>query len=442
MAHKSNKAKDKVVFNGSRFLEMKKDFENDCSGYEYIPDTIERTSTTIAIGDIHGDLEVAIKVLELANCIKKVSKDTENSVTLKNNDDEEEHWKWIGGDTQVVQVGDQVDRCRPIGDHLCVLPDATVADEASDIKILKFYTAMNKEARKDGGRLISLLGNHEIMNVSGRMQYVSFLGLLDFSPNVDLTQINSDNINDFIKYTDEGLKKRRDAFTNNAKAKRDEPLNEFLACTRQSAIIVGDLLFVHGGVIQKLAETYNIDDINTLVRKWLLGKLDDEINLTKLLKTKKERKLLGGYGDDDTDDSSDVKDSKKIIKYKERLKMILSSGSKGISPFWNRLLGNLPADIMVEEYSEETRKDIESRCDNILNPVFETFNIGGIVVGHTPQMTEKYGINSACNKRIWRTDIGASKAFNMLRSTKRRIEVLKITYPNDVTSFEVLKYKL
>ena len=46
--------------------------------------------------------------------------------------------KWIGGDTVVVQVGDQVDRCRPV-DNECDHPKETVNDEASDIKILFLF---------------------------------------------------------------------------------------------------------------------------------------------------------------------------------------------------------------------------------------------------------------------------------------------------------------
>jgi len=417
---------------GTRYLKLKKDFERDCKEYEYIPDTLERTSTTIAIGDIHGDLDLAVKVLELAKCIERVDK-CKNCVILKNKNNEDEHYVWTGEDTLVVQVGDQIDRCRPVDDNLCIMNGSTKDDEASDIKILKFFTEINKLAMKKGGRIISLLGNHEIMNVSGKMQYVSLMNLLEFSNHVDLTQLSTDNIDEYTKYADEGLKNRRKAFSNVKNVKRKEPLNEFLACTRQSAIIIGDLLFVHGGIIQKLAESYNIDDINTIVRKWLLGKMTNEVK--NLLKTKEERELTGGLDDD----TIDIKKNNKI-NFKERLRLILNSGSKGISPFWNRLLGNLPADIMVDNFSIDRKKEIELKCDQILKPVFETFNINGIIVGHTPQMNDKYGINSACNQRIWRTDIGASKAFDILRDTKRRIEVLKITYPNGEAKFEVLKY--
>jgi len=416
--YRSN-VKEKDIYNGSRYLEIKQDFEEDCEGFEYIPSTLEPTSRTIAIGDIHGDIEVAVKVLEIGKCIKKVETNTINSVILKNKYDIVERFIWIGGDTIVVQVGDQVDRCRPVGDHICVLPNSTIDDEASDVKILKFYTDIDRISRKSGGRVISLLGNHELMNVSGKMQYVSFMGLLEFATSVDLSKVNTENKTDYMKYVDNGLQNRRNAFSNklNTNINRKEPLNEFLGCTRTSAIIIGKILFVHGGMIEKMASSYHLDDLNKIVRKWLLGKLTDEVANRELLKTNLEKKQ----------NDNDVK-----FNFKERLNLLLNSGSKGISIFWNRIMGQIPGDIIVNDLSENSKEKIKNKCDKLLEPVFSSFGddkLKVVVVGHTPQMLSgyKFGINSACDKRIWRTDIGASKAFDVFReNSKQRIEVLEI----------------
>ena len=395
---------------GTRQLNMEKEFKKDCPNYKYIPDTLESTSRTVAIGDIHGDIEVAVNMLKVGKCIKQVKNKTKNSITLKN-----KYYEWIGGDTIVVQVGDQVDRCRPIGDQSCVKPKTTTDDEASDIDILKFYTELDEYARKKGGRVISLLGNHELMNVSGKMQYVSFMGLMEFVNSVDLSDISSIDKKDLNTYVEEGLKNRRNAFTNKSQFKRNEALNEYLACTRPSAIIVGDLLFVHGGMIKKMAELYDLDDLNMIVRKWLLGKITEEcIDCDKdLLRTRLERNNSKGVS----------------FNFKERLKLLLHSSHKGISIFWNRILGQLPSDMIVKDMSEDSKTNINKRCDELLKPVLDVFKINGIVVGHTPQMDAPVkGINSTCNERVWRTDIGASKAFNVFRDSNevQRIEVLEI----------------
>lgn len=397
------------------------EFKHDCSKYEfdYIPDVLNPTSRTIAIGDIHGDLQLAIDFLIVANCIELFDMNkhgVKQTVTINN-----KKYVWIGNDTQVVQVGDQVDRCR--SDN-CALPDTTINDEASDIKILKFYSEVDKLAILECGRVISLLGNHELMNVMGNLSYVSFMGLLEFNNTVDMTNINissyinmeNQKLNDVINT---GLQNRKNAFSNKFTGKRKEALNEYLACSRTSAIIIGDLLFVHGGLIKKMAEAYNIADLNRIVRKWLLGELNDDTN-KRLLYTNQEKTK-----------STDVS-----FNVNSRLYDILKSKN---SIFWNRILGYLESDKNTKNMSNDKKLRTKEYCDKILKEMFQTVNINGIIIGHTPQMSEKNnGINSACEQRVWRVDIGASTAFDIFRTTKRNIQVLEIKYGSGKPKFNIL----
>lgn len=55
--------------------------------------------------------------------------------------------------------------------------------------------------------------------------------------------------------------------------------------------------------------------------------------------------------------------------------------------------------------------------------------IGHIIVGHTPQSE----INSVCNEKIWRTDVGISKAMG-----KNNYQVLEIVNKNNTNKFNVL----
>ncbi|CAG8519160.1 619_t:CDS:2 [Funneliformis mosseae] len=82
----------------------------------------------IAIGDLHGDYEQTIKVLNLANII-------------------DDKIKWSGGNGILVQTGDIVDRG----------PDC--------LKIYKLFERLQKEAKVAGGMVINLFGNHEFMNL-------------------------------------------------------------------------------------------------------------------------------------------------------------------------------------------------------------------------------------------------------------------------------------
>jgi hypothetical protein len=88
----------------------------------------------LAIGDLHGDYEQYIKVLQSAGLVNS-------------------RGKWTGRDAHLVQTGDIPDRgpsSRAIIDHL------------ADLK---------KQAAKKGGRVHTLIGNHEAMNTYGDLRY-------------------------------------------------------------------------------------------------------------------------------------------------------------------------------------------------------------------------------------------------------------------------------
>jgi len=270
-------------------------------------------------------------------------------------DDNEE---WIGGSTYVVQVGDQVDRCRPMGEYACDHPKGTDNDEGSDIKILQLFTKLHIEATKVGGKVISLLGNHEIMNVQGYLNYVSYEGLKQFENYTD--PITGEVIKD-------GTKGRSHAF------KPGNEYGKFLGCSRLATVVVGTNLFVHAGVLPILIEQLkvkgkHITDINYLVRKWLVNQITDDT-----------------------------------------VELIVSSSK--YSMFWTRILGNIPTNVNIEN-------DI---CAEYLKPVLETLKIGAMIIGHTPQSFAKFGgINGTCErtddnqtmKTLWRVDNGSSKAFD------------------------------
>lgn len=197
----------------------------------------------LVIGDIHGDYNLCVKILTLAKVISM-----HGNVP-----------KWIANppSTIVVQVGDQIDSCRPVTTPCDDPSTKPHDDQPHDWKVLQFFTQLNKIARAKGGRVISLLGNHEILNCLGDLRYVSFNNLQEFQHNTSLnpTRIPS------------GKKARIKAFApGNTVAKH-------LANHRQSAIIIGKNLFVHAGILPATAQKYTIDKLNYLVRQWLLGKI-------------------------------------------------------------------------------------------------------------------------------------------------------------------------
>lgn len=100
------------------------------------PFVFQGVERIVAVADVHGDVEAFKDVLRLAGLID--AKD-----------------RWIGGKAHLVQTGDVPDR----GDHT---RDA-----------FELLMRLETEARKAGGRVHALLGNHELMNMRGDLRYVT-----------------------------------------------------------------------------------------------------------------------------------------------------------------------------------------------------------------------------------------------------------------------------
>lgn len=96
----------------------------------------ESSKYVIAIGDVHGDFDDFVAILEHTGLI-----------------DKQHHW--AGSTNILVQVGDSLDRGPKPRD------------------VMDLLIALEKEAPKDGGRVESLLGNHEMMNLMGDLRYVT-----------------------------------------------------------------------------------------------------------------------------------------------------------------------------------------------------------------------------------------------------------------------------
>jgi hypothetical protein len=90
----------------------------------------------IAIGDLHGDLPNTLRTFEMAGVIDKDR-------------------NWAAGKATFVQTGDIVDRG----------PDT--------IELYKLMQRLIQQAQDAGGRVIPLLGNHEIMNLANDLRYVT-----------------------------------------------------------------------------------------------------------------------------------------------------------------------------------------------------------------------------------------------------------------------------
>jgi len=220
-------------------------YNDKCFNYDKLPSIIPAVKRIIVIGDIHGDMDKLIECLKIAKLIRK----------------DGSKWKWIGKDTIVVQVGDQIDSCRNNGVDRCDDPNTYTPenDNPQDIDILYFMTELHTMASRHGGAVYSLMGNHEFMNVTGDMSYVSHKNLVHLS---NYRTYDGNIIKD-------GKEARKFIFS---------PGNEianFLACTRKVALIIGSNLFVHAGILPVIAHKYKVDDINAIMSLLLLNEINN-----------------------------------------------------------------------------------------------------------------------------------------------------------------------
>lgn len=324
---------------------LNKIWNNKCGNYPKLPSTLPAVDRIIVIGDIHGDLYQLVKSLKIAKVIN-------------NNLD------WIGEDTIVVQVGDQVDSCRSNGYIHCNNVGSTMNDKAEDIKILKFMTALHKKAMIDGGAVYSLMGNHELLNVLGDMTYVSHENIKEFT--------NYKTKNNTV-FTDP-LEARKYAFT------PGNDLANFLGCTRQIALIIGSNLFVHAGIVPEIAKKYNVKNLNTIMSLYLFDELNNPAQFHDIFM------------------------------------------SSQLSPLWNRVFGTL--------------NDSYDSCKYYMEPLENVYKVGKIYVGHTPQL--KDGIQSTCNKKIWKVDNGVSRAFDTFKDKGRPKTTQILEILNDGEEINIL----
>ena len=175
----------------------------------------------IIIGDIHGDISVLCSCLYMTKVINN-------------------NMEWIAEpqDTVVIQMGDQVDGLSR-NDN-----DTENWEQIEDTKILTFTERLDSIAKEKGGRFISLLGNHELMNVFGDFSYVSN--------------------NSMIKTG--GELNRKYLFKPGSKYSK-------ILATRPIILKIGKLLFCHAGLLMKHLKLVNnnLETINILSNKYLFS---------------------------------------------------------------------------------------------------------------------------------------------------------------------------
>lgn len=204
------------------------------------------TPKVIAIADVHNDFDDFVAILRRTGLI-----------------DAQNHWS--GGKTTFVQDGDLLDR------------------GPKPREVLDLMMALEKEASAASGRVISLLGNHELMNIMGDLRYVVPDNYREFADN-NSADCQKAAYNEFVDWRGKhaalitelahpmevteaewmarhplGFIEHREAFS--AKGKYGEWLRG-----HDGIAEIDGVLFLHGGIAPPLAGN-KVDPMNKRIRE-------------------------------------------------------------------------------------------------------------------------------------------------------------------------------
>jgi hypothetical protein len=178
----------------------------------------------VAIGDLHGDLQKALACLELAGVLAEA----DGAVA------------WAGGDTTVVQLGDVLDR----GD--------------SEIATVLLLRELDRQARRAGGAVHMLNGNHESLNVAGDFRYVTPGAFWESAAAAGLPDATIARDRDAV------LRARWGLYRPGGQMARE------LAKNPTVLVVNGEIAFAHGGLLPHHV-AYGLQRLNDEVAAWMSG---------------------------------------------------------------------------------------------------------------------------------------------------------------------------
>jgi hypothetical protein len=205
----------------------------------------DASQSLVAIGDVHGDFDDFVSILQRLGLI-----------------DKQNHW--TGGKATFVQTGDLVDR-------------GPKPREVMDLMI-----SLEKQAGQAGGQVVGLLGNHEMMNIMGDLRYVTPMNYASFADGKSEARQKS-AYQQYLKWRDShgpllaelpqpmeateaewmarhplGFVEQREAFS---------PQGTYGKWLREHAVLVkiGSVIFLHGGIDPNLTQL-KLDAINARIR--------------------------------------------------------------------------------------------------------------------------------------------------------------------------------
>jgi hypothetical protein len=342
-----------------------------------------------AIGDIHADYCTFVVCLKLARVIPEHF----------TREDHEETCQWIGGHSIVVQVGDLIGgECHGCDCDYGKKEERHKLECVSFLRIVKLIDVLNKQA-KPGAGIVTLFGNHEMRHIltynelitsssSIRLRKdisVPLSGDTIFEPSKKCYRAEDCPFYSYERSSGKWVQQRgppsdlKNSHINEIRQSRlvsgyDEDvdptgyhshqnifqpgglMSNYLGCATHAILMIGDWIFVHGGVTQRFLEDPLFSGIaddqkklafyNMLLKDYILS---DNKEVYYFLTPGDKQAFFSEMFEEASDDRSTV-----------------------VSPIWNNKFG----------------VKLGRKCGHV-DRILERIQMNHMVIGHVPQFWKK-----------------------------------------------------
>jgi hypothetical protein len=344
----------------------------------------------VAIGDVHGAYQEFVGILRRMGLI-------------------DANLTWAGGSTILVQVGDVPDRG----------PETR--------KALDLLMELEREAPVQGGKLVPLLGNHEVMQMMGDTRYTTPADFLSFATEQS-ERVRDDAYQDYRKFIaqNQGVREVPDDEAAHQQWLARHPLGFFeqrdayapdgvfgrWLRTHDAVAQLGDVLFMHAGLDPEL-HFHSIEDLNR--------KISSEVaDFDKLWQALAQEKIIWRY--------MTLDESFNQVKLRYQAAQSGLPGTPADAELMSRMF-ELPTGLLISNQSPLWYRGLalepEERNEKGLTKMLNRLGVHHIVVGHT--VLPVHTIIARFGDRVFLIDTGMLKSYYAGRASALEIQAGKFT---------------
>lgn len=391
--------------------------------------TEELKNRIIAIPDVHGDYDALVVCLvDLARvCRLEPSEACEDKKCLNDRFCRSCDKVWTGGSTTVLVLGDILDRIRPSMSVVSADGRTPGEQKYDELNCIRMLNRLHEQAIKQGGKVIKILGNHEVMNFyGGDYRYVTRFA--------------------------------RENDVHRCRSHEREPENslyqqEYMKHGAKVIEKIGKYVFCHGGVVPETVKDLNpknlsdfVDTANKMVTKMFttsesFDAREKEVFRQLILNDKTSIVWNRFFGYDDGNKDTCKMLEKTWTKLNTSLDTTLivahcpqfNSSNIDIeikqvvdmerSDERRMVIGGPPKEISTM-LQRNTDKSASKRWTNDLEKVVVNEQNPDPLYGMYPSM------NSKCQGRVWRLDVAMSRAFDTKHKKFQSFSVYQARLPS------------